>query len=163
MKKVLLIAAIMILAGGAFAQTGLFNIAYGMELAQADSTLRGMGFGYWENVGTMVKYRSQTDPMARAVVLIINPADGKVAGWLVRHDAALSPEDNRVIVERLYNTHGDNAVYDEQTLQLVWYLSATRSVHAMYWSDGSLVVLYYDMENAALFDVKQAEEPAPQR
>lgn len=164
MKKLMLITVIILIAGGVYAQSGLFHLSYGMELAQADSTLRSMGFKFWENVGTMVKYQTDRDPMAKAVVLIVDPADLKVAGWLVRHDAALGPEDNRVVVERLYNMHGEEGIYDESTQQLVWYLTTSRSVHAMYWSDGSLVVMYYDLEKAGLFDVQQAqEEPVPQR
>ncbi len=157
MNKLILMAALILITGGLYAQAGLFGIAYDMQVAGADSTLRALGFSYWENVDSMVKYKSDTDPMTRAIVLIVDPSTLKVAGWLVRHDPALTKEDNQVIVDRLYTLHGDGAFFDKETQQLVWSLSASRTVHAMYWSDGSLVVMYHDLERASLFDVGPEE------
>ncbi len=163
MNKLILMAVLIVLTGGLYAQSGLFGISYDMELAKADSTLRYLGFTYWENVGTMVKYKTELDPMAKALVLIVDPSTSKVAGWLVRHDPSLAAEDNRVVVNRLYDLHGDNAAYDEMTQQIVWTLSPSRTIHAAYWSDGSLVVLYHDLDKALLFVVDHSEDEDPGR
>ena len=157
MKKY--IASIILLAalGGLFAQTGLFDISYEDPWPHADSLLAKFGY-LAENIeGPMVKYYSKQDPMVEAVILFINPENLKVAGWFVKHRNTLSSEMDQIVVDRVYDMHGESTHYDRATEQLIWVLSPKRSIHLLYVSDGSLCVLYSDSDYEDLFIVDKTK------
>jgi len=47
--------------------------------------------------------------------------------------------------------HGVTNDFEEETQQLIWFLTNTRTLHVMYAQDGSLTALYYDSYFADLF------------
>ncbi len=57
-------------------------------------------------------------------------------------------------METLQELHGKTNHYDEETQQLIWFLSTTRTVHVIYTEDNSLTVLYYDNKYPELFKLK---------
>jgi hypothetical protein len=171
MKRYILLIIIMAAFAGLSAQTGLFDISYDDPWPKADSLLAMFGYLAEDIDGPMVKYYSEKDPMVEAVILFIKPETLTVAGWFVKHRTTMTTEMDQMVVDRVYDMHGESTHYDKDTEQLIWILSPARSIHLLYVSDGSLCVLYTDSDYEDLFTVDKnmnkkaqgqpAEVPAP--
>jgi len=172
MKRFILLIILMASLAGLSAQTGLFDISYDDPWPKADSLLAMFGYLAEDSDGPMVKYYSDKDPMVEAVILFIKPETLTVAGWFVKHRTTMTTEMDQMVVDRVYDMHGESTHYDRATEQLIWVLSRSRSIHLLYVADGSLCVLYTDSDYEDLFIVdknleKKAQEqieevPAPE-
>lgn len=159
MKHILMIMILCAAATGLSAQTGLFGISYGDHLSIADSLLAENGFVAGEIEGSWVKYYSDVNPMIDAVVLFVEPSSEIVVGWFVKYSSKNTEEQDRYVIDRLSAMHGESDHYDEETQQLIWFFSATRSLHVVYVEPKSLTVLYRDADFAKLFLV---QKPIPE-
>jgi len=154
LKKLLLITALLTLALGLAAQTGLFNLAYGMTLAEADSLLALSTFYPEGSERNAVKYYSDVNAFVEAILVFIEPKSQRVAGWFVKYFADNGADNDDLVIQRIIKMHGDKNFMEEGTEQLVWFLTDTRSLHVLYSLDGSLTALYYDSHFPELFDMK---------
>lgn len=160
MKKYIALIILLTALGGLFAQTGLFDISYDDPWPKADSLLAKFGYLAEDIDGPMVKYYSDKDPMVEAVILFIKPENLRVAGWFVKHRNTLSGDMDQIVVDRVYDMHGESTHYDKATEQLIWVLSPKRSIHLLYVSDGSLCVLYTDSDYEDLFILDKSKRAA---
>lgn len=160
MKHILLIIILLACTAGLFAQSGLFNLAYGMSLAEVDSTLARAGFKAETSEKHTVKYYSEINEFVSAILVILEPNSQRVAGWFVKYNADNGEDNDHLVIDRISYMHGETNHYDEETQQLIWFLTNTRTLHVMYAQDGSLTALYYDSYFADLFRMKPSETPA---
>lgn len=155
MKKIILLILASCLFGGLFAQQGLFSLSYGITMAEADSILAISGFFAGNSESDVVKYHSDINEFVEAILLFIEPKSGRLAGWFVKYNSENGEDNDHLVIDRISNMHGETNHFDEETQQLIWYLSTTRTVHVLYSEDGSLTALYYDSHFPKLFVLKE--------
>jgi len=150
------LAILLILIVGCFAlsaQTGLFNLSYALPIEEADSLLTQIDF-YTPNFNdNLVRYYPKTSSYVEAILVFVEPKTRRMVGWFIKYSPDNSEEDDAYILQTLQELHGKTNQYDEETQQLIWFLSTTRSVHIMYADDNSLTVLYYDAHFPELFHI----------
>ncbi|HNW24099.1 MAG TPA: hypothetical protein PKI37_01435 [Candidatus Cloacimonas sp.] len=150
------LAILLILIAGCFAlraQTGLFNLSYAIPIEEADSLLTQIDF-YTPNFNdNLVRYYPKTSSYVEAILVFVEPKTRRIVGWFIKYSPDNSEEDDAYILQTLQELHGKTNQYDEETQQLIWFLSTTRSVHIMYADDNSLTVLYYDAHFPELFHI----------
>jgi hypothetical protein len=161
-KKLLLLIIALTCALGLSAQVGLFNLAYGMTLAEADSLLALATFHAEGSDKNIVKYYSDINAFVQAILVFIEPESQRLAGWFVKYYADNGEDNDDLVIQRIIGMHGDKNFMEEGTDQLVWFLSTTRSLHVLYSPDGSLTALYYDSHFPELFDLKKGMNLTPQ-
>jgi hypothetical protein len=138
-------------AAGLFAQTGLFNLSYGMSLDQADSILAQAGFFPEASEDHAVKYYSDINEFVYAIMVFLEPNSQRIAGWFIKYNADNGEDNDHLVIDRISDMHGKTNHFEEETQQLIWFLTNTRTLHVMYAQDGSLTALYYDSYFADLF------------
>lgn len=168
MKKIIFLMAVVCLCAGLFAQSGLFNLAYGITVAEADSILATHAFYAEGSERDAIKYFSDINDLVEAIMVFVEPKSQRIAGWFVKYNSANGEENDHLVIDRISNMHGETNHFDDDTQQLIWFLSTTRTLHVMYAPDGSLTALYYDSVFPELFVMKDAEPepeevPEPQR
>ncbi len=153
MKKLIFILITLTFAVGLSAQKGLFNLSYGMTLEDADQALALSGFYPEESEGHAVKYYSDINELVSAILLFLEPNTQRLVGWFVKYNAENGQDNDHLVIDRISNMHGKTNHFDEDTQQLIWFMTDTRTLHVMYAQDGSLTALYYDAYFADLFDM----------
>jgi len=141
------------LGSGLFAQSGLFNLSYGMSLAEADSILGLASFHAEGSEKSAVKYYSDINEFVSAILVFLEPNTQRIAGWFIKYDVENGEDNDHLVIDRIANMHGETNHFEEETQQLIWFLTNTRTLHVMYAQDGSLTALYYDSYFADLFDM----------
>lgn len=158
MKKVLMIIIVMACFSGLFAQKGLFNIRYGMSLEEVDEVLARASFFPRESEDNAVKYYSDMSLTVSAILVFFEPGSSKVVGWFVKYLPDLGGVNYHLIIDRIQNMHGTKNHMDEDTKQLIWFLTDVRTLHVMFGPDGSLTALYYDSLYPDLFSFSAPAE-----
>lgn len=153
MKKIIFLLITLALSAGLFAQSGLFNLSYGMTLEEADSILGAAGFQAEGSQKSAVKYYSDINELVSAILVFLEPNTQRIAGWFIKYNPANGEDNDHLVIERISNMHGVTNDFEEETQQLIWFLSNTRTLHVMYAQDGSLTALYYDSYFADLFSM----------
>jgi inactivated superfamily I helicase len=153
LKKIIFLLTMLALGSGLFAQSGLFNLSYGMTLAEADSILTLATFHAEGSEKNAVKYYSDINEFVSAVLVFLEPNTQRVAGWFIKYDPENGEDNDHLVIDRISNMHGETNHFEEETQQLIWFLTNTRTLHVMYAQDGSLTALYYDSYFADLFDM----------
>jgi hypothetical protein len=161
LKKYLILIIAMSISAGLFAQRGLFGLAYGISIAEADSILATHGFFAEGSEENAVKYYSEINDLVEAIMIFVEPGSQRAAGWFVKYNSINGEDNDHLVIDRISNMHGETNHFDEDTQQLIWFLSTTRTLHVMYAPDGSLTALYYDSVFPELFIMHDAESPAP--
>ncbi len=153
MLKRFALLLVLVLAGICLhAQTGLYGLFYDALLSEADSILVAEGFEVAsDNVGNMIHYYPVKNDKVDFVTLVMNPDTHTLAGWLVQYNKDNTEEEDNYVFKQLTKMHFDWFKNYEETGQIVWFLSKTRTVHMVYREDGSLTVLYYDSKFEPLF------------
>ncbi|MDY0152638.1 MAG: hypothetical protein RBS43_10235 [Candidatus Cloacimonas sp.] len=154
MKKLYLLLLLLVCTLGLFAQSGLFNLSYAILATEADSILALSNF---ENTATGVNtitYTPTDNDLVSAIILFIEPKTERMIGWFIKYNPDNTEENDDYVLKTLQQMHGEKNHMDEETQQLVWFLSTTRTVHVMYAEDNSLTVLYYDSHFQELFKAK---------
>ncbi|NLO43899.1 MAG: hypothetical protein GX106_02895 [Candidatus Cloacimonetes bacterium] len=144
MKKVIMILVVLACFSGLFAQKGLFNIRYGMSTEEVDEVLARASFYPRESEDNAVKYYSDMTLTVSAIMVFFEPQTSKVAGWFVKYLPDLGGMNYHLIIDRIQNMHGTKNHMDEETNQLIWFLTDVRTLHVMFGPDGGLMALYYD-------------------
>lgn len=157
MKRICVLIFLLAVSWSLFAQSGLFDLSYAIPWVEADSLLMTNGFSAQENANNQVKYYSAANPLVSAIILFVEPKTQRMVGWFVKYSAENTEENDNYVLETLAKLHGKTNHYDEETQQLIWYLSTTRTVHVMYAADNSLTVLYYDSYFPELFKTHKEE------
>lgn len=153
MKKTILLLITLALSWGLFAQSGLFNLSYGMTLDEADAILGQAGFHAEGSQKNAVKYYSDINEFVSAIMVFLEPNTQRVAGWFIRYNPTNGEDNDHLVIDRIANMHGETNHFEEDTQQLIWFLTNTRTLHVMYAQDGSLTALYYDSYFADLFEM----------
>lgn len=154
MKKIIFLLIIVAISSGLFAQSGLFNLSYGMSLAEADSILARASFQPEGSQKQAVKYYSDINEFVSAILVFLEPNSQRIAGWFIKYNSDNGEDNDHLVIDRISNMHGETNHFEEETQQLIWFLTNTRTLHVMYAQDGSLTALYYDSYFADLFDMK---------
>jgi len=155
LNKILLVLIGLFMMVGLFAQHGLFNLAYDMTLEEVDGTLAVAGFFPEESEEDAVKYYSDINLHVSAIMVFVEPKTQRVAGWFVKYNPENGEDNDHLIIDRISNMHGATNHYDEDTQQLIWFLTDTRTLHVMYAFDGSLTALYYNSLFPELFIMRE--------
>ncbi|MDD4309941.1 MAG: hypothetical protein PHO32_06135 [Candidatus Cloacimonetes bacterium] len=158
MKKISILLFLVTLALGLFAQSGLFDLSYAIKLVEADSIMVYNGFVGSEPANNMVKYTPAANDLVSAIILFVEPKTQRMIGWFVKYNSENTEENDDYVVRTLAKLHGETNHFDDDTQQLIWYLSTTRTVHVMYSADNSLTVLYYDSHFPELFKTHKTPE-----
>lgn len=158
MKKYLFLLALVAISISLSAQQGLFGISYDEPLLEANAKLTQFRFETAELEGNMVKYYTKDHPRIEAVILFVHPDTDRVVGWFVKHWASNSEEESGIVIGTMKALHGEPAMYDKDTDQLIWIFSVDRSAHALFVGDDSLCVLYTDSRYNELFQMNQLHE-----
>ncbi len=154
MKRLFILLLLMTGCFGLNAQTGLFNLSYAIPIEEADSLLALSDF-YTPNINdNLVRYYPENSNFVEAILVFVEPQTRRIIGWFIKYSPDNSEEDDAYVLQTLQEMHGKNNYFDEETQQLIWFLSTTRSVHIMYADDNSLTVLYYDSYFPELFHLK---------
>ncbi len=162
MKKILLVLIGLTLMVGLFAQRGLFNLEYDMTLDQVDAVLAVSGFFPEGSQEDAVKYYSDINLFVSAVLVFMEPKTKRVAGWFIKYNAENGEDNDHLVIDRITNMHGETNHFDEDTQQLIWFMTDTRTLHVMYASDGSLTALYYNALFPELFVMgEKSGDPIP--
>jgi hypothetical protein len=164
MKKQIILL-LLLLAGFALqAQTGLFNLSYAIPLTEADSLLALSGFYTKDSGNDIVRYFPQDSKLVDAILVFVEPKTQRILGWFIKYSPNNTEEYDALVMDTLQQLHGKTNHFDEETQQLIWFLSTTRTVHVLYAEDNSLTVLYYDNKFPELFKLKDhpqgVSEPA---
>ncbi len=160
LKKIIILILALGFVAGLSAQKGLFNLSYGISLSDADSLLALSGFFAEGSEEDAVKYYSDINEFVEAIMLFVEPKSGLLAGWFVKYNMENGEDNDHLVIDRITNMHGETNHFDEDTQQLIWYLSTTRTLHVMYAVDGSLTALYYDSHFPELFKMREKGAPA---
>lgn len=167
MKQIIILILALSLGAGLYAEAGLFNLAYGNTVAEADSILATHGFFAEGSEKDTVKYYSDINDLVEAIMIFVEPKSQRIAGWFVKYNAENGEENDHLVIDRITNMHGETNHFDEDTQQLIWFLSTTRTLHVLYAPDGSLTALYYDSMFPELFIMKKSDSaplvPQPER
>ena len=153
LKKIILMILTLCIGLGLYAERGLFNLSYGITLAEADSLLATHGFFAEGSEKDAVKYYSDINVLVEAIMVFIEPKSQRVAGWFVKYNRENGEDNDHLVIDRIMYMHGETNLFDEDTQQLIWLLSTTRTLHVMYAADGSLTALYYDSVFPDLFQM----------
>ncbi|MEN6445616.1 MAG: hypothetical protein ABFC98_06170 [Candidatus Cloacimonas sp.] len=159
MKKIIFL--LFLIAGSLAlpAQTGLFNLSYAIPIEEADSLLALSNF-YTNNLNdNFVRYYPKEGNFVDAILVFVEPTTRRMIGWFIKYNPNNTEEDDAYVLKTLQEMHGKNNHYDEETSQLIWFLSTTRTVHIMYADDNSLTVLYYDSYFPDLFRLPDKNNP----
>jgi len=156
-----LIILLMLIAGSIAlsAQTGLFNLSYAIPIEEADSLLALSNFYTTDLNENLVRYYPKDSDLVEAILVFLEPQTRYVIGWFIKYNPDNTEENDAFVLQALQELHGKTNHFDEETNQLIWFLSTTRTVHIMYADDNSLTVLYYDSYFAELFHL-QDKTPA---
>nr|MDK2850808.1 hypothetical protein [Candidatus Cloacimonadota bacterium] len=156
MKKIIFLIIALTISVGLFAQKGLFNLSYGMTLEEANNVLAQAGFYPEESEAHAVKYYSDINELVSAIMLFLEPNTKRLAGWFVKYNPENGEDNDHLVIDRITMMHGKTNHFDEETQQLIWFLTNTRTLHVMYAQDNSLTALYYDAFFAELFDMQSS-------
>lgn len=154
--------ALILCAFGLHAQTGLFNLSYAIPFAEADSLLNSYGFFAKDADKDLVRFFPKDNKLIDAVITFIEPKSQRIIGWFIKYNPENSKDNDQYVLQTIKDMHGDKNHFDEETEQLIWFLSTTRTVHVMYAEDGGLTILYYDSYFHDLFDLKKTEISKPE-
>jgi hypothetical protein len=160
MNKLLSVIILLTACTGLFAQMGLFNLSYAIPLAEADSLLSLSDFSVRDTTNNMVRFFPKSNDLVDAIIVFVEPKTQRTAGWFIKYNPANTEENDAFVMETLQQLHGETNHYDEETKQLIWFLSTTRTVHIVYAEDNSLTVLYYDAYFADLFRLENHPKAA---
>ena len=122
-----------------------------MTLADADSILGTAGFQAEGSEKNAVKFYSDINEFISAIMVFLEPNSQRVAGWFIKYNPENGEDNDHLVIDRIANMHGETNHFEEETQQLIWFLTNTRTLHVMYAHDGSLTALYYDSYFADLF------------
>ncbi|HCM16607.1 MAG TPA: hypothetical protein DHW79_11885 [Candidatus Cloacimonas sp.] len=155
LKKILFILIGLMMMVGLNAQVGLFELAYDMTLEEADGILALMGFLPEESEEDAVKYYSDLNQFVSAILVFVEPNTKRVAGWFVKYNSENGEDNDHLTISRIAQMHGKTNHFDEETQQLIWFLTDSRTLHVMYAADGSLTALYYNSLFPELFTMRE--------
>ncbi|MCK9309751.1 MAG: hypothetical protein PHH43_02455 [Candidatus Cloacimonetes bacterium] len=162
MKKIIFLFVLITCALGLYAQSGLFNLSYAMPFAEADSLLNAQGFFAKDSEKDLLRYFPKDNKLISAVIIFIEPKSQRIIGWFIKYDPSNEEKYDKLVIDSIMALHGEKNHFDEDTEQLIWFLSTTRTVHVVYALDGGLTVLYYDSFFHELFDLKKTESLTPE-
>jgi hypothetical protein len=162
MKKIVLMLILALGFISLFAQSGLFDLAYAMPRTEADSLLVSKGFISKDSTDTMVRYFPEDNNYVDAIIVFVEPKSDRIIGWFIKYSPETTANNDQFIIQTISNMHGEKNHYDEDTDQLIWFLSTTRTVHVVYADDGGLTVLYFDAYFSHLFDLKSTQDINPE-
>lgn len=162
MKRIVLMLILALGFISLFAQTGLFDLAYAMPRSVADSLLVSKGFAAKDSTSTLLRYFPKDNEFVDAIIVFVEPKSDRLIGWFIKYSPEMSENNDQFIIHTISDMHGEKNHYDEDTDQLIWFLSTTRTVHVVYADDGGLTVLYFDAYFSHLFDMKSTKDINPE-
>ncbi|MDZ4121455.1 MAG: hypothetical protein U1C33_03490 [Candidatus Cloacimonadaceae bacterium] len=151
-KRLIISLAFGIMIVAVWAQTGLFDLYYDAKLETAHQIMLGGGFELIDSRANIGEYRSATNIYVSSILLLADPETSRLAGWMINYNKENTAENDAYVLDKLAALYGKTNHYDEDTEQLIWFLSDTRTVHVMYGKDEDLIVLYYDSRFPGLFE-----------
>ncbi len=153
MRKSLLILAFSAFLITLFGQSGLFDLYYDADIETAHEILSENGFELFDVRGNIGIYKSETNLFVDSILLLADIKTDTLVGWLVKYEKDNSAEQDSFVLDTIAKMYGETNHYDEDTDQLIWFLSDIRTVHVMYGSQDELIVLYYDARHPGLFSL----------
>lgn len=159
MKKIIVLLFLAACALGLSAQTGLFNLSYAMPFAEADSLMNFHKYFAKDSQDNQVRYYSTENKFIDAVIVFVEPKSRRLIGWFIKYNPGNTEDNDTYVIHTISQMHGEKNHYDEDTQQLIWFLSTTRTVHVMYAEDGGMTVLYYDSYFHDLFNLDGNKQP----
>ncbi len=144
MKRTVLIAILLVLTLGLFAQSGFFDLSYGDSYQKAKDTLTkgDSRFVEDENEGGVCTYLSPVEPDIDHLALYFD--DGKLVSWKVYFGGYYDDDIYDFAMQWATDFHEAEGVWDDELYCYRWDFDATKSLFIGYNADEWLVAEYYD-------------------
>lgn len=124
------------------AQTGLFEIEFGMPYDTAHALLFAKNFSLMSTNNYALMYMSNVNQYVYTISIILNDYR-RVIGWYVMYNPSNSESDDADVLNILADMHGPGD-YDGNDDIICWYLGYKKVCLAEYNTDGGLSILYID-------------------
>jgi len=160
MKQYLLVAAMIIIASSAIAQTGLFGLYYGEDCTLATENLEAQGFLLTNSLNTIKQFTTESSTYINHADLIINPETKKLACWRWGFDKNMTEDERLVFLNELKLLHGEDFEYEPELGLREWHQTENKSLILNFVLDEGKEIwygaIYYDEDAKVL--IYQAED-----
>ena len=136
MNKTLLTFILLVFALSLSAQTGLFDIRYGMTKEQAVEHLEDEGFSVTSDIDNSVEMSPEDNYYVSGIELEFT--DGVLQDWYIVYLLQEDEDIEDLVIEALVERHGDEYDIDEDMEMYYWYLGEGHWVYAGWdwaWED----------------------------
>jgi len=146
MKKLSLILALILFTVLAFAQTGLFNIAFDQTREEVKTSLEGDDYGFTEDdyadhVSTFI---NDNNEYIDHILVIYNPDTEMVVGWQVYYIDQDEEDIADVAYEACSDWHGESDSFDDDLGVDYWDLGNGRTLRLGYNYDLWMLAEYLE-------------------
>jgi len=146
MQKIIVLTLLLLALGFCLqAQTGIYDLAYGMPYSEVLSTIEAESYELAEtdsNTCTFVRLEGENELI---VTTYLEPENKTLVAWDCLMPLYDGVEDDTV--NWLMDLHGEEPDYDEETDTLKWTFSVTRWVRLGYDISGDYVrISYIDLD-----------------
>ncbi|MDP2172550.1 MAG: hypothetical protein Q8J62_02135 [Candidatus Cloacimonadaceae bacterium] len=152
MKKIMIIAAFCIFIFALSAQTGLFDLSYGMDYRTCMDILEENGFRIYDANDNIAEFAALDNLYVESIGLVLDPADDTLAGWYVIYIPQKEENIEDIVLAALVSHHGEDILYDNESGNAAWVLDGNRHVDASWDEYGNFyMVVYWDNSKLNLF------------
>ncbi len=130
MKKLLLIGLLTLLAVMISAQTGLFELTYGVPAEESIAILEVQGFELVDSNGDSAMLQDTTNEYVDHIQLIFR--EGFLVAWYIAYLPQEEEDIEYIVVEALELWHGYDYTWDEDMELYVWELEDSRKIEAIW-------------------------------
>ncbi|NLW19169.1 MAG: hypothetical protein GXY81_05715 [Candidatus Cloacimonetes bacterium] len=141
MKKLIYTLLALVFATVLSAQTGLFNLSYGMDADEASEILSESGFELYIENGNRLSFIDYDNYYVDEIVLNFSDYDGTLENWVVYYLQQDDEDIEDLVLDALIERHGDDFAVDFYNEVFIWELDDIHTIVAG-WDDYYLYVEY---------------------
>ncbi|MDD3563094.1 MAG: hypothetical protein PHR32_05420 [Candidatus Cloacimonetes bacterium] len=147
MKRSILLAMLYLFMAILMAETGLFDLSYGQNLAEAHAALLAKGFLETDRDDLSVSYANAKIPGLIELEVWEVFEDGTISGWTALYKVQDNPGLVQKMLSELSAMHKVEPERNESTNEWIWDLGSTYGLSMKISVNGeSLTVDYWDTE-----------------
>lgn len=152
MKKILSLAAFCIFIFALSAQTGLFDLEYGMTYEECYDELSAKGFEDIDAYDELVEFVNWDNEYVDVIVTVFDPLSDTLVGWYVVYMPQAEEDIEEIVIEAIESHNGEVYDYDADSGIRTWDLGGDLGVEA-YWDEAGdyYWVIYFDRSKLDLF------------
>ncbi len=130
MNKTLLTILLLTLAIALGAQTGLFDISYGMSIQAAIEDLEEQGFSVANQTEDWLELVPIDNYYVEKIELSFTEDGSELLSWIITYLSQEDEDIENLVMDALVGRHGDNYYWDEDLELNYWYLDDIHWVYA---------------------------------